>query len=459
MSTLLSGLPEHPALTVLKATAFLDTSMPEEALALLEAINGDEAPRAAALLGYIWLLQGRNHQALKELRRAHRHDPSDIDTIMNLAVSYWRIGSPKKAISFSRQAVALAPNRKDTVLALLDYLVRSGEITSASAELKRLRDRNVAPLPEFGAMQAQIALRQGDMKRASSTLKGAANLAKREENLVFAAELRGNAALVDHARGRIDRSEARSLIKAYLKDASGSTALVTMLADITAATSEAREVRAFASRLPKSMDSPECEGLSTRLSFLELHFEEAVERAKTWCRNDPYDSSAAAIAVHLLGHWTEDWLMASEIGLGAIKRTGSSDSLANITAYALALAGRGDAGIEVLSRTGKLDYVRTATMGLCRIARGEFREGMALYRTAADLADRERPDGSARALMTLYQAMALKRLPTVRDRDHVEIQATALPDVVLPNDWEDFVDFIFLREVAARSGWEWPVLV
>lgn len=459
MGQLLAGIPTHPILVELRATALIEDARIDEALALLESVNEAETPAASALLGYIRLVRGEYQRAVAELRKAYRRNPGDIDSVMNLAVACWRIGSTKKAIKFSRQAVALAPYRKDSTLALLNFLVGAGQFEAASAELKRLHDRNIRDLPELGAVQAQIAYGQGDMRRAATGFRNAAELATEEGETGFAAELRGNAIVVELERGKISLEDARVRVRECLQEAPKSIPLVTMLASLTYTVSNAGEVKAFADNAAKPVDVAAREGLLSRLAFLELHFEEAMERAVHWATNDPFNDAAASVAVHLLGHWTEDWSKASKIGLDAIKRTGYREGLSNITAYALALAGEGDVGLEVLSHTGALDYVRTATKGLCLLAKGDLLEGMGLYRSAADLADRERPDGSGRALMTQYQAMALKRLSSVQHRDRLQIQATALPDVDLPSDWEDRVDFLFLKAVAARNGWGWPVSV
>src|SRR5439155_19676568 len=115
--------------------------------------------------------------------------------------------------------------------------------------------------------------------------------------------------------------------------------------------------------------------------------------------------------------------------------------------------------LAVRDRIDASDCVLTATKGLAYLALGEVSTGMHLYREAANLADRGRDDKIVRSLMTIHQAMGLRRLGILNSEKSLEIRATALPPVELPRDWGDLAVFRFLCEVAARRGWPWPIVV
>jgi hypothetical protein len=127
-----------------------------------------------------------------------------------------------------------------------------------------------------------------------------------------------------------------------------------------------------------------------------------------------------------------------------------------LQAYVLALAGNVKDARSVLGDVDRSSYLLTATLGLVEIALGRVAEGMAHYRRAAELADKELDGGVVRALMTCHQTLALRRL-NLLDRDTLlEVRAGALPPVDLPDNWEDRPEFRLLESVAVRHNWPWP---
>jgi hypothetical protein len=195
--------------------------------------------------------------------------------------------------------------------------------------------------------------------------------------------------------------------------------------------------------------------IECRLAFLEARFDDAAQLAKAWGRAEPLNARAVRLTTFWYGALYNQWEFVADIALAAVRQLHGEPATVNAAAYALALAGRAKEAVAVLKTVDHADYALTATAGLAHISGGDVKGGLALYRRAAQMADIDGSGYRLRSFMTLHQAMGLRHLG-LADKQSDEMRASALPPVELPADWRKIADFRFLREVAARRGWEWP---
>lgn len=451
----LSDAVATPLVRLLRARSLVARREFDRALAEVDEVTEESAPGVAAVRGYIHLERREDHLAIRELRIAQRADPQDATSALNLAIAFWRAGSQAKAIRSAIYAVKIAPHRRDAVLMLVYYLTRAGEFERARAEIMRIKNAGFVEPPELLVLHAQVELARGQGSRAITHLREAAGLARDAGNTRFAAEINGNIAVLNYFRGVTDRTAAVREVVSGLREYPKNRALIALLADLSERTTDAKTLRTYVDLLDDE-DDPLVLSTSSQLAYLEGRFDDAREFASRWFLADSTSDQAMIFYCFLNGHLTEEWARNAEITLGALRSRGwHRDGVLNAAAYALALSGQGQRGLEIIGRA-KVRYVTQATKGLCLISLGQVADGLRAYRRAADLADKEDPTGVGRVLMTIHQAMCLRRLGLLESQRNVEIDAAALPPVELPDNWTDYPDFHFYQFVARRRGWPWP---
>ncbi|MGC4886373.1 tetratricopeptide repeat protein [Micromonospora sp. DT227] len=446
-----------PELAQVGAAVLIRMSRFDDALAALTDLD-ESLPGVASIRGYIHLLRDEYSKAISHLRAAYRSDPNDVDSILNLAASLWHLDARRKAIRWAKQATIIAPGRYDTFLALLRYLIESRRFDAADSEIKALLERGVVPTSALILLQAQVAAGKDQPSRAGNLLRRARALAGEEKDDVSAAELDGRIAVSEYVSGRIDRPDALQRVRAALRRTPSSALLAALLADLIDKSSGAREVEVALSKVDRVGQGSVIKGIECRLAFLKGDFDQAAQLCLAWVRQEPLNERAIKLATFWHGALYEEWNDAADRTIRAIERLGTSKSLINPAAYSLALARRGDEALALLERVDTSDFVLTATKGLAHISVGQVEEGLALYRRAAQLADEQESGKHHRLLMTLHQAMGLRRLGLTETHAEV-VRAAALPAVDLPSNWREIADLAFLAEVARRRGWSWPVMI
>lgn len=454
--SLLTALPRHPLLDVARAMHLIDQGDLDGAFVLLQHNESSEAP---GLRGYILLRQQRYQDALRELRLAKKYLPGDPDVAINTAVAYWELGAFRRAVNSAREASLIAPGRKDIALKFLKYLIRAGRIQEAQSEVRSIRDRSVAETTDFLIVQAQIAAKAGQNQKAVALLRRTTACARREGDICLESETNANVAVLRAANGEIDRDFVLAEIRKSLSFCPQSVALVSMLADWSRFVSDGVEVRRYYSQLSASPHDMYWPSLNMQLAYLECRWEDVLTWSIEWQKQQPLNSNLRAVSMMLTGQVLDNWNDAATMAREALRCVDASPRMRNDCAYVLALAGNAKEARSVLGEVDKTSYLMTATLGLVEMALGRIAQGMAYYRQAAELADKE-PDGEVvRALMTCHQTLALRRL-NLLDRDTLfEIRAGALPPVDLPDDWANRPDFKLLESVAARHGWPWPSVI
>jgi hypothetical protein len=130
-------------------------------------------------------------------------------------------------------------------------------------------------------------------------------------------------------------------------------------------------------------------GMRMQLALLRHDATGAVEYAKAWTRENPFNPIACAQATLLVGDIEGDFEQAARIGLGGVRRAPDDVALINNTAYALAFAGDAARAKRLLGSLRERAHNRVevvATGALVELLTGRVGEGLAGYRRAWELA-------------------------------------------------------------------------
>lgn len=453
----LADVSPSPSVTLMRAGLAVDAEESRRALSLLES---SDFPEAHSLRGYVHLKLDDPQRAIRDLRNAWQEGNPSPDVAANLATAFWRIGSRRKALKYARTASRLAPGRKDISLMLIDYLIFSNEIEAARSEIRSILAEGIAEAPELMIRQAQIALAMRDTRRALGLLRGAESMARASDELQLASQISGRIALVERYSTQLPRrlalGKVRSLLSQYPEDLNLALIYSALCDRSSMAFGILKVLDEFAHYQPSSDLLP----VRAQLARLEGRFEDAADIAAEWSKAQPFDPIAADLSILLRAYVTLDWKSAGRAATSALRRFPRSPYLINNAAYILVLAGRPESAARVMQLMDADDYntnfVVLATRGLIEISRGDIQPGLKLYRRAAEVAENTADGSVDRALVTLYQGMALRLIGAFDEVSGIAIRAGALPPVSLPNDYGDIPEFKLLQWVCERASCVWP---
>ncbi|MBB3043452.1 hypothetical protein [Nocardioides soli] len=422
----------------------------EEAKAAIQELAG---PVADAYRGYIAACEQRWSDAVRHLRSALKEKPFDVDSLLNLSISLWALGSAKKATRVALQATRVAPGRKDASLHYLELLLAQGEIEQFNLEVRNLKESGIVANARLLALCGRALLQGENKPKAVTLLDSAAKAAKAEGDDELEAEVLSNLASLRWELGRISRAVALQQMKDVIDQYPDSDVAVVNYAALATRRSEAAPLRSALSRFGNLAPSYAAY-LKHQLATLEGNSTVAADAAAEWLRLEPNNPGAAAAAVVSIGIGEENWAEAALIAEFALRHFPENKVVVNNSAYVLAMAGRADEAIDVIEALGYDDFVLKATLGLAHLAKGDIPTGMRLYREAADEAEKDDPVN--RSLMTAYQAMVIRQLKVVDSIPKLQIEAQMLVPVALPEDWQDRADFIRLHHLFEMHGYSWP---
>jgi tetratricopeptide (TPR) repeat protein len=129
--------PKHPAIRHALAQALDAVGKPEEALAQLEAIEGNLPPHMLALSGWLKAQIGRVDEGIGELRRAAEVMPQHWLAHNYLARALLQEDRLEEALGSAQRAVAVAPGNPPAEFLLGLVLGRLGRVTEAEAAYER----------------------------------------------------------------------------------------------------------------------------------------------------------------------------------------------------------------------------------------------------------------------------------------------------------------------------------
>lgn len=456
VAEILGKLPSHSLLTRIRAELAADAGDWEQALSYLSGVSSPESKR---LRGYLYLQTGRPDLALTQLRSAAQESPDDAKVIMNMAIAFWRMGSAKKAVRFAKRAQMLAPRDIDVLSGLVGFLIATGRPDTAEHEIATLLKDGVVETPGLLVTRAKIALVQNQVPRGRTLLNRAQQEYRLRGQNQQAAEVQGNLIMLRAFVHELSLDSARTEIGKMLQRNPEIPVLVAIYADLMSTVSMANLLRPYIISLPSDTTDHLALSARARYAYLECRFDDAAELYDLWSRADHFNRDAASQAFLLKAQVFDDFDDAADLAVQALSRFSWTPGLANDAAYVLALAGRPDVARKALKPVTTWTYVLKATSGLVEISDGNIDAGLRLYREAAALAEDD-PDSSAvHALMMLHQTCGLHRLGVMTNPNQIALVAMALPQVELPDDWEQLPHFRLLYEIALRHGWNWPMVV
>lgn len=449
---LLAKLPAPGPWTVLYAALADRRGEFGQGLARLE---GDDSGEASAFRGYLYLQKREPHRALSELRRASRSGVVTPSLLLNLAYAFAVTGSPRKAVSYARQATHLAPDSRQASFNLASYLRSAGDPEAALSELQRLRSI-------LGEGDAQVAAAIADALLACSNPRGALReLRRAQHHNVFSegsiryAELTANAALLEWRLGERDRDSLLALIRQQLQSVGSHLPLVLMLSDAVNRADVVPEVEKHYKLLAQRLNDLQLAPLRIRLLLMRGETEEAALLAKRHAEAFPLDGESVRGAIVLEGQVFGRYGEAAEIGLKALQRLPGDQMLANNVAFCLALAQRGQEALAILERFEDADPYIRATRGLALLSLGRIEQGLECYdaavASARKMVARSEDADDFERLLRLQESLAVEQLG---------LASEVKPDTVLrrslPEDWQADPRYLVLLAVSRRMHSEWP---
>lgn len=414
-----------------------------------------EGSIVSAFRGYLDVSAGRFQEAVHHLREALEEEPNDADSLLNLSISLWHLGSTRKAVRAALRAARTAPGRKDISLHYLELLLAQGEVGRFDAEISLLKSMSVVPDARFLTVQARANLVQGKTAKAVGLLERAATEARSEGNQLIEGEVLGNLVIIRHEMGRLTRREATERLAALMAEFPDHEVVSVNFARVARTASESATLRRALSRLKGKTTAIHWAYLRHQLAVLEGDNDAAAEAAEEWFELEPHNPMAAAAAIIAVGIGQERWSDAATVAEFALENFPGEPIVINNAAYVLAMSGRGADAVRVLEPIADDDFVLNATLGLAYLASGDINRGMRLYREAADMA--EKVDPVWRSLMTAYQAMVVRQLRIDQVVPPAVIRAQALVPVELPDDWQERPDFLRVQQICKKDGYDWPL--
>ena len=403
----------------------------------LERLTDAPGAEAAALRGYVYLQVGQFQTAMRELRQAGGEASADPSLLTNLAYAYAALGSTKKAIRAARQAAMIAPVNESIVINLAGHLVNAGRAAAAVAELNKYRIsvgsdlKTVVPL-------ASALLNNNDPRKAIRELRRATSAMGLDGKAIEVVEARAFLAALEWKAGLLSKGKLLKTLRTQLEATEGQSLRVATL--FAGAISDSRfvpEISQIYRRLQATSVEPTLLPLKTRLLFLGERWSEAASAAQTWTAYAPLDADAAAVAILLRGLAEGNFEGASQLGLSAVQRLPGFSMVRNNTAYALALAGRGNEAAKLLESVALDEFVHLlATDGLINLSLGRIAKGLDRYAEAAERAVREtHSSAEGMELQQLVEANKVFALHYFGLEGHPEVDPSML-ELKLPQGWE-----------------------
>lgn len=445
-------LPDSNSLRSILATILARLDDRDGALAQIP--RGDES--LSGLAGYLRLLNGEFHGAIRDLRSALRHNSRDVASWVNLSLALRGAGSIRKAIRAAAAATRVAPGRVDAQSIYLELLAASGQWSIMASEVARLESSDVVPDAHFYLTKARLAAKRNETSQMEFFLRKAERLATEFNDVRLAAELRANIAMVVFAQGRASKTVTLQKLREVLGTAPDSVSIADMLATIS---SERHDVRALIPLVAMHADkrSNGAFSLRTKTAYLQGAWDRCLAEATEWVKMYPRSDEAMMSYLSVVGHLDNDWTSAASAARGALKTHYVTPLLINQAAYSLAMARASGEALQALERTSEWNFRLEATRGLALLANGSIDAGLKLYASAADMIADRRDAENSDVLLRIHLAMGLRWFDLASEEVRNEVDRRGLALTGLPERWDDLPAFRALEHRAHLNGWEWPL--
>ena len=196
----ISACPSSPAVRSVRGAILLAAGNPTEALAELEAAEQlrSDGPRHNMLAG-IYLAQGENEDALREVNAALEEFPDYAAAHATLAALHMADASPDEALSEMRTAERLDPELHVLPSLWANYYASTGDLEQAVEYAARAVEANPGDLQSrlMAARIYRMAARYDDMRREARAVMDATPEDRRERMEAMILEVLGPTALED----------------------------------------------------------------------------------------------------------------------------------------------------------------------------------------------------------------------------------------------------------------------
>jgi len=425
--------------------------------AALEILRTEESLDALGQRAYLELRLGMPQEAVRHLRQlldTGRPRPEDL---MNLAVAYWELGSLRKAARTSREAVRMAPGRKDVSLDSMRLLLGYGALGVVQSEIEGLKARGVDD-PDLLKLEVELLEAKDESSEALNRVRRLLRRADLSEEL--GAECEALRAVLEARLDVISRREGFRQIEGVCSLHGPTASMVDWLVELGDSPHDGARAMVLFERVKDRFTENYRIRLESQLAYLTCDFERALLKAEILLRREPDNEFAVGTVSMLAGHLREDWGRGCAL-VTRLRKRGLVESsyMVNQAAFVLASAGQGSDALSILASHEEPDYYLLATRGLAQMAAGDFAAGAKDYRDAFAAVPKGSRQATVRALMAVFQAQAINRLDIRGGVDELEIVGSSLPVSEIRELENTDATFALLRLCAQRNGWEWPTLI
>lgn len=413
---------------LLVASAAVMQGIPSDAIvALTDAVR--KSPKnsfvADYLLGVVLIGEKRIRESIRHLRAAARNNPRSAAVQHALGIAHSLQGNWKLAVRSFREALTLAPKRRETVLALGRVLRHRGDFDQAISVLSDWvaidqRDREIQELLA-GLHQASGNLRAAHRHLQAALHATASDLTQAQDR----ARLMNNIGVCVGTTGNHEEA-----VKWYLQsiDVHSTPTAVLNLARAYRSRGNLADARRIIESgrvaYPKDAD---VQLLSALVAGDLREYDEAITTFIDLVRSDRASPGAYAGLGWILSDGKKEYQRALDFLVDGHEQFPDSSAIANNLAYVFLMLGNAEGARGALASVPELEVAQsvflTATRGLLHLVEGDLEIAATHYAAAEQLARQgghRRLAKEVRQKMHLEFARAYLRLgQVIQAREHV----------------------------------------
>ena len=303
-------------------------------------LENERSIDAWELRGWLALKSRHFDQAIRFYRRALDAGGPSPALLTNLGLAHAALGAPAKAISETRQALAVgAVQQQRVAFNLISFLFATGDADQGFEELRGIQDRYPRDIEPVFA-EAHFALAVGDAERAKRRLRRARTHLWGFATEVQQAELLANLAYLQHYTGAMQaRQAADTIISQMRKIDWKSTRVVSMLPVLLHRYSDLPRLSRVREEVGNAHPDMRFYDVDFHVAVLQDDLIDAREITMAWEQEALFAPEAAAAVLFVLTQIEDRYAEATKIGLQALKRMPAAVLVANNAAYSLVLCG------------------------------------------------------------------------------------------------------------------------
>lgn len=377
----------------------------DKALRLLQYCKRDRESLfsfAQSLKGDLLIEQGRYEEAITAFRASLSENPDSPDTLSNLGFAYAVVGSLRKAIHATTAAAAIDPLDRCIGRNLTTLHILCGQKREAVTSISRLAGHHPLDLDLMLDM-AEVMRATGDNARARHHLHKLKLIPKMvNAGPVIQAKLDLSLKLTEQP---IAYAQAFSAALHALEQCDYNSKRIARI--FTSAAQGVDNLAAIESsygRLLAHQSRESLLGIESRLALLKFDFSQCLETTKEWLECEPFSADAFVAATYLNTLFAGKHKVAAELGRVGIARGIRSSTLANNTAFALAMDGELDKASRRLPKISDFKQA-LSTAGLIEMLRGNVERGIAMYEECKEQT-RKAGDSTMADLVEMHQVLA-----------------------------------------------------